>query len=135
MILKYRKGYKYQLAEDYTISTPIIGYDVDIDFIRLTPGGRLTLKKGYASDGASGPMIDTPSAIKGAFPHDGLCQLVRMKWLPHTPEMIKLVNRVAYDEWIRAGMWQWRAANAHGALENWGGFALAPKNAKRIYEI
>jgi hypothetical protein len=63
--MKYRKGYKYQIAENDSIQTDIIGYDIDIQFISLDPAGLLTTKSGYASDGCSGPMIDTRAALKG----------------------------------------------------------------------
>ena len=63
--MKYRKGYKYQIAEDDTVQTRIFGYEIDIEFIALTLSGLLTTKSGYASDGCSGPMLDTKSALRG----------------------------------------------------------------------
>lgn len=57
-----------------------------------------------------------------------------MGWLPHVPEMIAKINMMAYKKWLDDGMWKWRAKNWHGALENFGGFALDPKNVKKVYE-
>ena len=133
--MKYRKGYKYQLAEDDWLQTNIIPPSpIDLQFITLDMTRRLGLRSGYASDGPSGLTIDTKATIPGAFFHDGACQLVRMGWLPHVPEMIAKINMMAYKKWLDDGMWKWRAKNWHGALENFGGFALDPKNVKKVYE-
>jgi len=78
----YRKGYKYQLARTYSIQTDIYGYDIHTEFIDLTPEGLLTIKQGYAWDGASGPTRDTPSSMRGSLIHDGLYQLIREAHLP-----------------------------------------------------
>lgn len=134
--MRYRKGYKYQLAEDDWLQTDIIPTSpIDTQFITLDMNGLLVLRSGYASDGPSGPTIDTPSSISGAFFHDGGCQLVRMGLLPHVPEVVAKVNMMAYKKWVASGMWDWRAKNWHGALENFGGFAMDPKNQKKIYEV
>ena len=60
---------------------------------------------------------------------------MRMGRLPQTPEMIIKVNMVAYNTWIESRMWQWRAKNCHGALENFGDFAQDPVNIKKVYEV
>jgi hypothetical protein len=64
--MKYRKGYKFQLAEDIYIQTDILPYhDIKLEFITLDMTGLLGLKSGYASDGCSGPMLNTRKALKG----------------------------------------------------------------------
>ena len=74
----YRDGYKYQLVASYEIKTSIHpGKDVDTDYITLDINGNLTIKKGYAWDGPSGPTIDTPSFMRGSLIHDALYQLIR----------------------------------------------------------
>ena len=76
--IKYKGGYKYQIVEEYSISVSITpDDDIDTDFIRLNAEGRLTIKKGYAWDGPSGPTIDTPSFMRGSLVHDALYQLMR----------------------------------------------------------
>lgn len=56
------QGYKYQLAEDDWLQTNIIPPSpIDLQFITLDMTGRLGLRSGYASDGPSGPTIDTKS--------------------------------------------------------------------------
>jgi len=134
--MKYKKGYKYQLVEDDWVQTGIIPpHPIDIKFISLGIDGKLRLRNGYASDGPSGPTIDTKSSIKGAFFHDGLCQLVRMEKLRNNPLMRSQINETAHRIWVNSGMWKWRADNWLRALNTHGDFAMDPANAKRIYEV
>lgn len=76
-MIKYKEGYKYQLAEDYTVEVPISNWDIDTGYIKLTKTGHLTIKRGYAWDGPSGPTIDTHDFMRGALVHDALYQLMR----------------------------------------------------------
>lgn len=102
--IKYRDGYKYQLAEDFTIQTKIFpAADIVTPFICLTRTGLLTIKAGYAWDGPSGPTWDTKNFMRGSLVHDALYQLMRMKlldcgWRPTADE--ELVRICKQD-----GMW------------------------------
>ena len=82
--ISYKKGYKYQLKENYTTDIPIKP-DNDIvlrgEFIQLTREGKLTIKNGYAWDGPSGPTRDTPDFMRGSLVHDALYQLMREELL------------------------------------------------------
>jgi hypothetical protein len=73
----YAEGYKYQLVKDYDVAVDIIGETIDSDYIKLTADGMLTVKKGYAWDGPSGPTIDTKDSMRGALIHDALYQSMR----------------------------------------------------------
>ena len=75
--ITYAKGYKYQLVKDFSVTVNIQGELVDSDYIKLTTEGKLTIKKGYAWDGPSGPTIDTKNSMRGALIHDGLYQSMR----------------------------------------------------------
>lgn len=76
--IKYRDGYKYQLAEDYQIQTTIYPKaDIITEYIFLTMQGLLTVKEGYSWDGASGPTIDTKSSMRAGLVHDAFYQLLR----------------------------------------------------------
>lgn len=80
----YKKGCKYQLVETYTFKIPIKpkeGVSSPSGFIALTANGLLTIKKGYAWDGPSGPAIDTLNFMRGSLVHDALYQLMREKLL------------------------------------------------------
>ena len=134
--MRYRKGYKYQLAEDAFLQTNIIPPSpVDTQFITLDMSGLLGLRSGYASDGPSGPTIDTKTSMSGAFFHDGACQLGRMGLIPYSPEIIAKVNMMAYEKWVASGMYEWRARWWHRGLTSFGDFALDPKSLKKIYEV
>lgn len=92
--MKYRAGYKYQLWEDESLLLPDItlkdgtilgaprGFNINTQFIRLTPDGSLTGKSGYAWDGASGPTWDSDYCMRGPFFHDLGYQLMRERLLP-----------------------------------------------------
>jgi hypothetical protein len=82
--ISYKKDYKYQLVETYTFEIPIkpkVGVSSPSEFIALTANGLLTIKKGYAWDGPSGPAIDTLNFMRGSLVHDALYQLMREKLL------------------------------------------------------
>jgi len=79
--IKYKKGYKYQLAEKYQHNINIAGFEVNEPFFTLSVAGHLTVYAGYAWDGASGG-IDTPSIMRGSLVHDVLCQMVAHDLLP-----------------------------------------------------
>ena len=71
----YKKGYKYQLVEKYTLEVPI-NPDSDIaspsGYIQLTVEGALTIEKGYAWDGPSGPTFDSLNFMRDSLVHDVL---------------------------------------------------------------
>ncbi len=107
-MIKYKDGYKHQLAEDYSIQTDIqIEEDVLLTFISLTANGFLTIKRGYAWDGASGPTWDTPSCKRASLVHDAIYQLMReekvsLQWRFYADRLLKEIG-------IEDGMWTWRA--------------------------
>ena len=129
---KYRKGYKYQLAEDITYKTAIRpSYEATTEFITLRTNGLLIIRSGYASDGPSGLTIDTKSSITASFIHDALYELIRKG-------LIRPVERVTADVilaklCIENGMWKWRACVWYKAVRKFADFAANPANKKKIY--
>ena len=86
--VRYRnlKNYKYQLLTTYTHPTGFqLLQDISTknEWVKLSKKGRLTLQKGYAWDGPSGPTIDTRNFMRGSLVHDGLYQLMREGLLDH----------------------------------------------------
>ncbi len=79
-MIRYREGYRYQLAEDYEIQTPIKA-TIKHAYFTLTKTGKLRVKKGYAWDGASGPTIDTKDSMSPSLVHDVFCQAMRTELL------------------------------------------------------
>ncbi len=76
---KKRRRYKYTLFADYQHQTELhMNQPVKIgNVVSLETNGLLTIKKGYAWDGPSGPTIDTPNFMRGSLVHDALYQLMR----------------------------------------------------------
>lgn len=80
--ITYKSGYKYQLKADYVTSIDIKpDAPIKTDYLALTSDGILTVKKGYAWDGPSGPTIDTLNFMRGSLVHDALYQLMRERYL------------------------------------------------------
>ena len=128
--MKYKKDYKYQLVEDEKIKINIVGYDVELDFIKLDIDGNLTIKKGYAWDGASG-AFDTKTIMLGALVHDSLYQLLRNNLLPIETRILcdKEFKRICLEN----GMFKFRANYVYKAVRTCG--RSAAEKPKKIYYI
>lgn len=115
--IKYRAGYKYQLAESYSIITPIKpDAPVKHEFFTLSKTGKLWIKSGYAWDGASGPTFDSKSSMRPSLVHDVFCQMMRAGLLSYD-KWQDAVNALFRQQCIEDGMWAWRAAIWHSAVE------------------
>lgn len=79
--MKYSKV-KYHVEEDDSLQTDIKGYNIDLDWCRLTSDGILTAKRHFSCDGPSGPTIDSVWTIRPAVFHDVIAKLIRMGLLP-----------------------------------------------------
>jgi hypothetical protein len=130
--IKYCEGYKYQVAEDYSIQTPIRpASPVNHDFISLDANGMLLIKEGYAWDGPSGPTIDTKSSMRGSLVHDALYQLMREELISeHNREV---ADEMLYEICIEDGMWQWRAWLWRREVRKFAGFAAMAENEAKIF--
>ncbi len=97
--MKYTSGYKYKLEETVDIHVPFSYFsgphkDISTPFITFSYSeGILTIKKGYAWNGASGPVPDTPSVMFASLVHDAWYQLIR-------EEEVQLYTRGVADEWF-----------------------------------
>ena len=130
--IRYRSDYKYQLAESYSIDIPILpNADIKTDFIELDIIGQLTLKKGYAWDGPSGPVIDTEENMRGSLVHDALYQLMRNDLLK-TRTYRKAADRIFRDLCKEDGVSGYRANVWYRALRNFGKPAASPTGKKKI---
>lgn len=129
--IKYRKGYKYQLAEDFRIKIDIFSHEViKTDFIEIQPGGVLFIKNGYAWDGPSGPTIDTKDFMRGSLVHDALYQLMRMElldpsWKSYADDLLKKVC-------LEDGMFALRAYYVYVGVDKGADSAIDPKNRKKV---
>lgn len=132
MQIEYRAGYKYQLAKTVSVQTSIYpDQDIETDYILLTKPGLLTIIKGYAWDGPSGPTIDRPTFMSGSLAHDAVYQLMRMELLPRScKEQADLLLR---DICIDDGMWEWWADNVvYNGVRVGGNSSTDPANRKPV---
>lgn len=119
-IIKFKEGYKFQLEEDYSYQTGITPEIVGgNDFVQIGYRGLLTIKRGYAWDGASGPAINTLNFRRGSLVHDALYQLIRMGNLTedHRDEADLILKHIILED----GMWSIRAWWVYQAVHNFGG--------------
>jgi hypothetical protein len=129
--MKYKAGYKYQLAENFQMTTEFTGKTIKQGFISLTVGGVLTLSKGYAWDGPSGPAIDTKNFMRGSLVHDALYQLMRKKRLD--PKIYREpADRFLQTMCVEDGMWKVRAWWVYKFVSMFAKSAADPKNERRI---
>ena len=130
--IAYTKGYKYQLAEDYEIALPTMhGHGrINEKYLRLTNLGNLLIREGYAWDGASGPVIDSSSNMRGSLVHDALYQLLRLDRLD--PEYRDGADKIFRDLCIEDGISSWRAYAWYYGLFIGGKPAADPSNKKDI---
>ncbi|EIQ01637.1 hypothetical protein OpiT1DRAFT_00209 [Opitutaceae bacterium TAV1] len=119
-------GYKYRLAAGVRIPVPEFPRTLEIHhkYFRLMRG-TLSIKEGYCWDGASGPTIDTPSAVAASLPHDVLYQAIRAGLIP--PTFRDNADRVLYRVARERGMPWWRALYFFVAVRIAGGKCVRPR--------
>ncbi len=132
--MKYRKGFKYQLAEEIILQTSFRpASNIYSDFCCLTMLGQLLLKRGFAWDGASGPVVDRKSNMIASAGHDGLYRLMRKglldcKLWPQADEM--------FAKWLKEnGAWAITIQIDSLGLKMANGAAANPSNKAKIYEV
>ena len=131
--IKYRAGYKYQLAEDYWVKTNITPeQSIFTEFFVLSNTGLLFIFSGYAWDGTSGPVRDTKRNLRASLPHDAFYQAFRMKKLERE-KWRKEVDDLFMDMCVQDGVWKWMAKGYYKTLRVVGGYAADPKNKKKIF--
>jgi hypothetical protein len=114
--MKYSKGYKYQLEEEYSVQTPVKGVSIADPYFMLEPSGWLTIHRGWAWDGASGPTFDSKSSMTPSMVHDVFCVCMRDGRLSYD-EWQDIVNDFFRDQCVQCGMWAWRAVLWHHGVE------------------
>lgn len=129
--IKYRSGFKYQLAEGYSIKTAIRQISrIETEFIELDETGGLVIHGGYAWDGPSGPTIDTKNAMRGSLVHDALYQLMRMGLLDrgHRGTADDEFRRICRED----GMSWFRAWYFHIGVDSFAAGAVSAKARKKV---
>ncbi|WP_206076940.1 hypothetical protein [Massilia horti] len=108
--IAFKDRYKYQLTETYSLKIGIHpDTNIEVDgYLSLDPNGLLTIKRGYAWDGPSGPTFDTPNFMRGSLVHDALYQIMREKKLDreiHRAGADELLRKICLEDgmsWLRA---------------------------------
>lgn len=81
--IAYTDGYKYRLEEPYYVQTGICPpVAIVTRYVKLLPSGYMAIAEGYCWDGASGPTLDSPSALRASLQHDATYQLIGLGLLP-----------------------------------------------------
>jgi len=131
--IRYRSDYKYQLESAYKINISIRpNSNIETDFIHLDITGNLLVKKGYAWDGPSGPVIDTEENMRASLVHDALYQLMRNKEL-NTRTHRKAADQLFKDICKKDGVSNFTASAYYKALRKFGKPAASPQNKKKVH--
>ena len=91
-------GNCYQLINDFTVQTSIMGYVANHPLYRLTADGKLLMRTYFTWDGPTG-AFNTKNFIIPSAVHDALCNLINLGYLPMSlqpmvdEEMIKFQRR------------------------------------------
>jgi hypothetical protein len=130
--IAYKSGYKYQLKEMYRITIDIKPVSpINTDYIQLDTDGNLTISKGYAWDGPSGPTIDTLSFMRASLVHDAFYQLMREGCLDHKiyrDPSDRLLQKMCIED----GMWRLRAWWVYQGVRLFADFAADPSESKPV---
>lgn len=111
--IRYREGsYKYQLRAPYVHKTGITpDQRIETEWLTLDVDGTLTIRAGYAWDGASGPTYDSKSSMRASLVHDAIFQLCRLrlldadKWRKTADEMFHAI--CVQDGMLAPRAWLW----------------------------
>lgn len=130
-MIRYREGYRYQLAHEHLHPLPdaFKSYAINTRFFGIIDGC-LVIRTGYAWDGATW-AIDTKTGMRGSLIHDVLCQACRMGFI--TPNLKEAIDRELQRICIEDGMMKLRAWSWYQATNRLGAFGIDPNNRREIH--
>lgn len=134
MTVKYKAGYKYQLAAEVIIKLPFFVYEVRErnNWVCIDHAQNLIFAPGYAWDGASGMTIDTKATIRPSLAHDGLYQLMRENLL-FAHKYKPLADKLLLDLLIEDGMNSLRATTWYLGVKMFGHQATQPRKNELLH--
>lgn len=95
--MKYTEyRYKFKIEENFSIKLPYKIADFEHDYAE-SKDGVLTIKKGYAWDGASGPVINTQNTLIASLVHDVLYQAMRLNLIKSNNENKKIADKNFFE--------------------------------------
>jgi hypothetical protein len=106
-----------------SIQTELKGHYAEVDYINLTPDGRLTLEKAFRWNGSSF-VQDTPACMRASAFHDALCRMISQGLLPTSvrPAADKLYYELCREDgmsWMQAKL-RWAGLRVYGTISNIG---------------
>jgi hypothetical protein len=130
-VIRFSDSLNYQLRETYSLLVDIHPpEDIVTEFVLLNTEGRLTIRRGYAWNGADDPAPDLPSAMRASLIHDACYFLLRTGLLDpaYKLEADKLLRSIA----IEAGMHHFLAQVYYQAVRQFGEPAIDPLSERVI---
>ncbi|MEJ2766601.1 DUF1353 domain-containing protein [Photobacterium sp. MCCC 1A19761] len=102
------------------------------NFLKLDSKGNLHIKRGYAWDGPSGPVVDTKENMRASLVHDALYQLMRNEFLDpdvYKDEADKIFEKICIED----GVLEEIAHVYYLGLKIGGRPSTDPKNKKVVH--
>ena len=95
--MKYSKyKYKFKVEENFSIELPFKIPDFVHSYASLKDG-ILSVKRGYAWDGASGPIINTRDTLVASLVHDVLYQAMRLNLIKSSKENRQIADKNFFE--------------------------------------
>lgn len=95
--MKYSEyKYKFKVEENFSIELPFKIPDFVHPYASLKDG-ILSVKRGYAWDGASGPVINTRDTLVASLVHDVLYQAMRLNLIKSSEENKKIADKNFFE--------------------------------------
>lgn len=95
--MKYSEyKYKFKVEENFSIELPIKIADFEQPYA-TSKNGILEIKKGYAWDGASGPVINTQNTLIASLVHDVLYQAMRLNLIKPNKVNRKIADKNFFE--------------------------------------
>ena len=95
--MKYSEyKYKFKVEENFSIELPFKIPDFEHPYAS-SKDGILSVKKGYAWDGASGPIINTRDTLVASLVHDVLYQAMRLNLIKSSKENRKTADKNFFE--------------------------------------
>lgn len=95
--MKYSEyKYKFKVEENFSIELPFKIPDFEHEYAS-SKDSILSVKKGYAWDGASGPIINTRDTLVASLVHDVLYQAMRLNLIKSSKENRKIADKNFFE--------------------------------------
>ena len=95
--MKYSEyKYKFKVEENFSIELPFKIPDFEHEYAS-SKDGILSVKRGYAWDGASGPIINTRDTLVASLVHDVLYQAMRLNLIKSSKENRKIADKNFFE--------------------------------------